>query len=116
MPSDSEILTRSLTAKTVYRYLEDLRVHILDKLNQNHGPSARFSFKLCVTDKYITLRCTKCSVYNYWFKNTEAIDMKLYIERGILVRDEKSGEVQEYKDYYDAELPALNLVLFRSIN
>lgn len=115
-PNDQEILTKISQSKTVFSTLEDLKMNVLIPLNTNHQPKGNFSFKVCVTEKYITLRCKKCSVFNFWFKNKDDIDMKVFMEKGILYRHEKTQEVMERSENYDQAHPCLNIMLFRSIN
>ena len=64
----------------------------------------------------MTIRCTKCKIFNYWFQNSGDLDMKEFMSNGSIRKIDSKGRVEEYIDKYEDKKLCLDLVFFRSIN
>ena len=56
----------------VYKTFDDLHNDLLQRLHDSTSLRYRFN----ITAKYIQLKCTKCGLFAYWFKNIDGIEMK----------------------------------------
>jgi hypothetical protein len=88
----------------VYATLKDFEglIEQLDKICDN--PS--FKFKLHPTEKYMQIKCTKCSLFSYWYKNQNDTNV------GDFYNSEGKNKCGMLKD----KNAKLNLVFFRGIN
>lgn len=55
----------------VYKTLKDIN----DDLIKNLHEKTEFRYRWNVTQKYIQLKCEKCKLFAYWYKNKEDIDI-----------------------------------------
>ncbi len=47
---------------------------MIDVINSKSGPEVKYTAH--ETDKYMQIRCTKCKVFAFWFKNSDDIPLK----------------------------------------
>lgn len=92
------------SSDTVYETMDQLEKMVAE-LNSSEirGNLNDFRYELHVTEKYVTLRCSQCQLFNFWYASTSGKDMSAFCEN----YDKRSRVVQQGSQ--------VNLKLFRKI-
>lgn len=85
-----------------HKTIEEFRVNIIDKLNSLANNSIQYI--AAPTQKYVHIKCINCSMFSFWYKNIENIDIQEFCD--------KNG----VKDLTIKRGSLVNLVFARAIN
>lgn len=90
--------------ETVFPTMRQLEQFVAELNSRDlRGELNDFRYELHVTEKYVTLRCSKCQLFNYWFASTSGKDISAFC-----INYEKRSRVVK-------EGALVNLKLFRKI-
>ena len=87
--------------KLEFKTIGDFESQVVTRLNQIH-PLIQYHAQ--VTEKYVVIKCQKCTIFSQWYKNGEGLEMRQFSEK----YTQNQWKVKENVD--------INLVYYRSIN